>query len=352
MTLKNPYTIGFGKIPSEIISRNTVIDSIYEAFTEDKPDEQAFKITGMRGTGKTVTLTAIGKKFREDKDFIVLDLNCTDNILTDLAAELYSEVPSLTKYIDANLNLSAFGIGINLSRRSPVASINSAVKNLLQEIKKQKKRLLILMDEVRRTPGLVDLIQSFQIFIRNELPVFMVIAGLYEDIESIENSDGITFFLRATKYEMTPLNISYIKDSYKKNLDITDDEAKELALMTKGYAFAYQVLGKYMWDSPKRELTGQVLKQFDDMLSDKVYRKIWSELAEKDRFFLRFIAKRDSILVKELLEESGQSHSAWSVPRKRLSDKGIIDVSMRGNITLKLPRFESFIETQLLSDSF
>lgn len=350
MSQNNPYTIGFGKLPSEFISRNTIIDSITEAFTSDRPDEQAFKITGMRGTGKTVTLTALGKRFREDREFIVLDLNCGDDILTDLAAELYSEIPSLTKFIDANLNLSAFGIGINLSRKAPVASINAALKRLLQEIKKQNKRLLILMDEVRKTKGLTDFIQSFQIFIRNELPIYMVVAGLYEDIESIENSDGITFFMRATKYEMTPLNIAYIMDSYRRNLSVTVEEAQSLALMTKGYAFAYQVLGKYMWDAPEKKLSDQVLAQFDETLSEKVYKKIWYELADKDRFFLRFIMQKDRMSVKELLETAGQSHSAWSVPRKRLSDKGIIDVSMRGMITLRLPRFDKFVEMQLLTE--
>lgn len=350
MAQRNPYTIGFGKIPTEFISRRSVIDSITESLTSDQSDEQAFKITGIRGTGKTVTLTALEKRFRNDKDFIVLDLNCTDDILKDLAAELYSEFPSITRFIDANLNLSVFGIGLNLGKKAPVASINTAVKKILQEIKKQGKRLLILMDEVRKTRGLVEFIQSFQIFIRNELPVYLVVAGLYEDIESIENSDGITFFLRATKFEMTPLNLRYIRDSYKKNLLVSMEEAEQLALLTKGYAFAYQVLGKYMWDSGKKTLSPEVLEQFDETLSEKVYQKIWHELAPRDRFFLQFIIRKDRMPVNEMLDMAGKDHSTWSVPRKRLRDKGIIDVSMRGIISLQLPRFGEFVETQLLMD--
>ena len=351
MAKRNPYTVAFGKIPTEFISRTTVIDSITEAFTSEQPDEQAFKITGMRGTGKTVMLSTIEKSFRKRNDFIVLDLSCGDDILKELAAELYSEVPSITKFIDANLNLSAFGIGISVGKKPPVASINIAIKELLKEIKKQKKRLLILMDEARKTTGLIDFIQAFQIYIRNDLPIFLVVAGLYEDIESIENSEGITFFLRATKFEMTPLNLTYIRDNYKKNLSVSPEEAGRMAQITKGYAFAYQVLGKYMWDDGSRVLTDSVLQQMDETLSERVYKKIWCEIATKDRYFLQFIAQKDKMAVSELLEETKQNHSAWSVPRQRLKDKGIIDVSMRGMISMRLPRFKEFVEAQLMEEA-
>ncbi len=40
-------------------------------------------------------------------------------------------------------------------------------------------------------------LQEFQILIREDLPVFLLVAGLYEDIEDVENTDGLTFFLRA-----------------------------------------------------------------------------------------------------------------------------------------------------------
>ena len=347
MPKQNPYTVGFGKVPTEFIGRNVIIDTVMEALTSDIPDEQAFKLTGMRGTGKTVTLSAIEKRCREDKRFIVIDLNCNHDVLADLVANLYSEVPSITRYVDANLNLSAFGIGIGVSKKQPVVSMDVALKKLALEIKRLGKRLLVSIDEARKTPGLVDFIQSFQILIRQELPVFLMIAGLYEDIESIENTDGITFFLRAEKLEMTPLNLAYIRDSYKKNLGVPTNVAQDMAQLTKGYAFAYQVLGKYMWDAKKKQLTDDVLRSFDETLSERVYKKIWSELAGKERYFLQFIVQRDNIPVSELLEAAKQSHSAWSVPRKRLKEKGIIDVSQRGIINMRLPRFKEFVQTQL-----
>lgn len=350
MKERNPYTISFGKIPNQYITRTTIIDSIIETFNDIEPDEQAFKLTGIRGTGKTVTLTSIEKKFREDEDWIVLGLRPDTDILLDLVSNLYSSVPTITKFIDANLNLSAFGIGLNISKKSPTTSIDHVLKVLLNEMKKHNKRLLITIDEARKTKGMIDFVQEFQILIREELPIFIVVAGLYEDIEKIENAEGLTFFLRATKYEMTPLNLTYIRDDYKDTLKISFDEAEKMAFITKGYAFAYQTLGKYMWDSKEKTLNTSVLRAFDDTLSEKVYKKIWSELAPKDKWFLKFIVQKEKMTATELLEMTKQTHSEWSIPRTRLSEKGIIDVATRGVISISLPRFREFVEAQVLME--
>lgn len=348
MASKNPYTVSFGKIPVKYLSRRSIVDSITEALESDIPDEQAFKLTGIRGTGKTVTLKKIERYFSDKNDWIVIDLRSDTDMLEKLVAELYSSVKFVTDFVDANLNLSAFGIGINISKKSPVASIDYALETLLKELKKKKKRLLVAINEAHKSKGMIDFIQEFQILIRKELPIFLVAAGLYEDIESLENADGLTFFLRASKYEMTPLNMTYIRDDYIKTLNVSFDVAENMAFMTKGYAYAYQVLGKYMWDTESKKLTKEVLQMFDEVLFDKVYKKIWSELAPKDRWYLSFIVKKDNMEATELLEITKTTHSEWSVPRSRLKDKGIIDVSKRGTIALKLPRFKEFVEEQKL----
>ena len=348
MDRQNPYAISFGRIPHQYISRDVMLSNITEALDSNFTDERAFKLTGIRGTGKTVMLSAVEKQLRNDSKWIICDIKPGGNIIEDIVSQLYGEVPFIKEYIDANINLSALGIGINLGKKKAPLSLDTTLKKLLREIAKKNKRVLIVIDEVRKTDALVDFIQEFQILIRKELPIFLVAAGLYEDIESLENADGLTFFLRASKYEMTPLNMTYIRDDYIKTLNVSFDVAENMAFMTKGYAYAYQALGKYMWDTESKKLTKEVLQMFDEVLFDKVYKKIWSELAPKDRWYLSFIVKKDSMEATELLEITKTTHSEWSVPRSRLKDKGIIDVSQRGTIALKLPRFKEFVEEQEL----
>lgn len=340
---KNPYAISFGRIPNQYIRRDLLIYDILEELESDIVREQAFKLTGIRGTGKTVTLTAIEKELRDKDEWILVDLRSNSDITRDLIANLYSEVSFLTKFINSNLNLSMFGIGVNLAKQSPVASLDVALKQILSEVKKRKKKVLVAIDEVRKTDAMVDFIQEFQILVREEFPIYMLVAGLYDDIESIENTDGLSFFLRAEKYDMSPLNIKIIQEDYKETLKLSTETAAELARMTKGYAFAYQAFGMYMWESGTGKITDLVLAKVDYALKEKVYAKIWSELTPKDRWFLRYAVEKDTMPVADLLEMTKSSHREWSVPRKHLIEKGIIDGNARGQVVLRLPRFKEFV---------
>lgn len=344
--MRNPYVISFGRIPTQYISRRVLISDIIDALESDIIEEQAYKLTGVRGTGKTVTLTEIEKKIRENDNWIVVGVKSNGNIIEDIIANLYSSVPFLTSFVDTNLNLTKFGIGLNLSNKSPVASLDYALKTILREVDRKGMRVLITIDEARKTKHMVDFIQEFQILIREELPVFLIAAGLYEDVESIENAEGLTFFLRAAKYEMTPLNHIFIRNDYEKTLNVSREVAEKMTTITKGYAFAYQALGKYMWDLNAQDITEEVLALLDEALAEKVYRKIWSELAPRDKWFLEYIVKKDKMSATELLEMTNKKHNEWSEPRKRLTEKGIIDTKIRGQIIVCLPRLKEFVENE------
>lgn len=344
--MRNPYVISFGRIPTQYISRRVLISDIIDALESDIIEEQAYKLTGVRGTGKTVTLTEIEKTIRENDNWIVVGVKSNGNIIEDIIANLYSSVPFLTSFVDENLNLTKFGIGLNLSNKSPVASLDYALKTILREVDRKGMRVLITIDEARKTKHMVDFIQEFQILIREELPVFLIAAGLYEDVESIENAEGLTFFLRAAKYEMTPLYHTFIRNDYEKTLNVSREVAEKMATITKGYAFAYQALGKYMWDLNAQDITEEVLALLDEALAEKVYRKIWSELAPRDKWFLGYIVKKDKMSATELLEMTNKKHNEWSEPRKRLTEKGIIDTKIRGQIIVCLPRLKEFVENE------
>ena len=51
--------------------------------------------------------------------------------------------------------------------------------------------------------------------------------------------------------------------------------------------------------------------------------------------------------VSELLELTKQKKNEFSKPRHKLKRKGIIDTSVRGMLTIRLPRFREFVENQL-----
>ena len=140
---RNPFVINFGKVPSQYISRELIIDEIVQEMTDEDSQNTCFMLTGTRGSGKTVTMTAIEKKISASEDWIVIRLNAERNMLESLVGKLYDSREFVTKFVDANLNLSKFGIGLNIKTKSPVADIESALEIMLKEVRKKKKKVLV-----------------------------------------------------------------------------------------------------------------------------------------------------------------------------------------------------------------
>ena len=94
-----------------------------------------YMLTGVRGTGKTVTLTEIEKEIAKEDNWIIIRLNSSRDMLSSLVAKLYDSHEFICKFVDANINLSKFGIGVSISSKSPVSDIESALEIILKEIK-------------------------------------------------------------------------------------------------------------------------------------------------------------------------------------------------------------------------
>ena len=65
---KNPYTLLFGKEPSQMISRTVEITSVLESFQNAENPQQVYILTGVRGSGKTVMMTEISRKLKENRE--------------------------------------------------------------------------------------------------------------------------------------------------------------------------------------------------------------------------------------------------------------------------------------------
>ena len=113
-----------------------------------------------------------------------------------------------------------------------------------------------------------------------------------------------------------------------------------MARLTKGYPFAFQILGYLKWEM-NTELEN-LLPKFDEELTIYAYEKIWSELSELDRKIVYVISLglHKTCDIRERLSISPQLLNLY---RKRLMERGVVDGSKRGELTLALPRFEEYI---------
>ncbi len=336
--MNNPYSLVFGIEPSEYISRLAQKDEIINGFKDDP--RKLFMITGVRGSGKTVFMSEIKSCFEKEKDYIVIELSTERNMLEGLVAKLSGKDKLSSLFKSAEINLSFLGFGVELKGVDPEVDIEVALQKMLLVLKRHKKKLLVVVDEVVDNEYVREFASVFQILIRDNLPIGLLMTGLYENIDDLQNEKNLTFLHRAPKIHLGPLSIGTMAANYRKNLNVDTEISIKMAQMTRGFSYAFQVLGYVMWENKCDFEDGKIkLKQY---LEEYVYDKIWSEVSEKDKKILYAIAKTPSGKIKDIRNILGIEPNAFTPYKKRLVRKGVI-ADEEGIAKLTLPLMDEFI---------
>ena len=348
--MDNPFSISFGKKPLQYISRYSSTNDIIETFESENPSTQAYMLVGVRGAGKTVMLSMIASELSEEEDWIVLELNPTRSLLESLAAKLYA-IPKMSKaFIESKIDLSLLGIGLSMEKGNKIFDIEQAIDTMLVIVKKKKKKVLIVLDEVTNNQFVKEFASAFQIYIRKDYPLFLLMTGLYENVYSLQNDKSLTFLYRTPKVMLDALNITSILVTYQKVFGISPEEARRMAQLTKGYPFAFQVLGYLFWKEKDNlskdgfvKTYEKIMPVFDHMLQEYVYEKVWNELSLIERNIICYVAKNENVRIKDIRENLKMDSDKFTVYRSRLIKKGIIKSEGYGTISICLPRFEEYI---------
>ncbi len=343
MPAGNPFNISFGVEPSRLISRESDIEQMISTFNSEAPSTTTYIITGVRGSGKTVTMSAILDRLGKHNDWITITLNQNRNLLEALAANLYEHPLLRAAFLEADIGFS-FIIEASVRNSGPVSDVDVQLKKMLHIVKRMKKRVLIAVDEAVNNENFRVFAASYQMFLIERLPVFLIMTGLYKNINALSNEKTLTFLYRAPKYELRPLSKIAMSNSFEETLGISQNEADEMAKMTMGYSYAFQVIGYLKYEDSNKSLD-ELLPRFDEIMEEYSYSKIWEELTERERQIVRILFKSETgrMRVKEIKEKSGITDQSFPVYKKRLGGSGVISVGEYGYCELALPRFREII---------
>ena len=337
----NPFDISFGKTPEESISRLLITKEVTDTFLADTVTSQVYIITGVRGSGKTVFMNSIANAFESRKEWIVVRLNPERDLLNSLCSKLSSEESVADMIRDAGINLSAFGLRVEVKNSPPVMDVETALERILKQIRRRHKRVLVTIDEVTANQHIREFCGAFQLLVGQELPIYLLMTGLFENIDDLQNEKSLTFLYRAPKIRMTPLNLGVIADRYAAIFGLSRDRALDMADMTRGYPFAFQALGYSYWNHESDEES--VYSEYRQLLDEFIYDKIWSELSAKDKQIANGIAHCASGCLKDINQYLGLKPGEINQYRKRLIRKGLVDGSERGRLSFTLPLFEDYV---------
>ena len=338
----NPFSLTFGKEPVNAISRDMQIGEIVDGLTSSNPEFHVCMITGVRGSGKTVMMTEIAGELKKSDDWIVIELSPERDMLRALAAELSNRKELLQIFKDAKINLSVLGFGLEIDSEPPVTDVVVALDRMLERLTKKGKKVLVALDEAVSNQHVREFSSQFQIFIRRNYNVYLIMTGLYDKIYELQNEDTLTFLYRAPKFAIQPLNATLVAKEYKAVFNIKEDEAAEMADLIKGYPYAYQVLGYLCYK--KQAHYSDVVDEFDAYLGEYVYDKIWSESSEHDHDVMKAISMTESSKVEDIRKTISMESNTFSVYRDRLMKKGLITSPAYGHTEFTLPRFREYVK--------
>ena len=351
--MQNPFSTTYSKFPENTYISTTGPLEIIENFSYDRPTESVYKITGIRGSGKTVIMADVQDNLMSeefaDKGWLVYSLNPSRDMLNQLAANLYNEPFIKRSSKSKSINISASilgtggGIGISTEKEDKFFDIGVEIRKMLAIAKSKNKKILMCVDEVSKTPEMITFSLEYGGWLISGYPVYIICTGLYENLMELSNVKNLTFFRRGSSIETSPLNQVRMSEMYKNKLNIDTDTAKLMASTTKGYAYAFQQLGSLYFKKGKSSTLDDIINELKSILFSYSYEKIWEEMTPEDRFLASLLTDKKEYKRAEVLSLMGNKSGNYSVYRDRLIKRGII-TSRQGYIGLNPPFFGEYIK--------
>ena len=347
--MQNPFTTTFSKTPEYTYIHTDKTEEILENFIYENPSESVYKITGVRGSGKTVILGKIEEEIRNNQttysNWLVFDINPNRDILGQIAAMLVKEgFGDNNQNTGINVSATVRGTGgFGYSKDNNYFDIGVELETMIQRVQKKGKKILIGIDEVSKSQEMIKFASEYGRWLRAGYPVYFVCTGLYENIQELSNVNNLTFFRRATTIKTEPLNMIRMTEMYKSKLQINIDQAREMARITKGYAYAFQELGVLSFKKKDTEELEDIIPKLKTELFAYSYEKIWEELTEMDRFLASLLIDKEEYKREEVLKLMGEKSRSYSMYRDRLIKRGILN-TRQGYISLALPYFAEYIK--------
>ncbi len=341
MEKKSPFTIIFGTEPQSAIPRKEEFNKVVRDFESPSPSSLGYVITGVRGCGKTVLMTSIQNHFSKNPEWYVLRLNPDLDLFASAISQLADHIHPKKELI-SEIGVSIAGFGGNIATRS-LSDNENLLRKLLKEAAKENKRVLIAIDEASNTKNLKIFSHSFQSFIGEKLPVFLLMTALPENFSALSNSRNGTFLRRLPKIKLHELNAFLIEEKYSQIFSVPSETAVEFSKTVMGYPYAFQLLGSILWDQGKKQIDDEVLSEYDILLYDGSYKAIWDQLTDKEKLIVRAIAHSDTMSVKDIREKLNMESNQFSPYRENLKENGLILTDTYGKLSFSLPRFKEFV---------
>lgn len=362
--MKNPFTPNFGQIPLVLAGRDQLINEISQAFDNAPGDPSLTSILiGARGTGKTALLSLLANE-AQSKGWIAVNVPCIEGMLENI---IQGAVHAASHVIDPSptAHPTSITIGQMLGlewEREQTAEPTWYIRmiQLLDKLAQQNIGLVITVDEVRPSlPEMVQLASYYQLFVRSEYKVALLMAGLPSQVSSLVNNDVLTFLRRASQYHLGRIEPQDTKMALQQTAEesgksFTPSALQKATQATDGFPFMMQLVGYRSWQASREseviddhDVEVGIERAAEDMKS-RVLRATLSELSENDLAFLEAMLEDEKVSqTSDIAKRIGKTDGYTSQYRRRLLERGIIRAQGRGKVAFEIPMLREYLPEYL-----
>ena len=355
--MTNPFKPTAGAEPPVLAGRDRVIEDFADGLDEGPgAPGRLMRITGPRGSGKTVLLTELGE-IAKNRKWTVVDETASKGLLERLIVALVpADGADASFSADTDLGLVKAHTGFG-SASAGAPDFRTA----LTAASKRKSGVMITIDEIQEADegDLVEIATAVQHLIREKRDVVFVFAGLTTGVLDFINNPVITFLRRATSEELAVIPEEAVREAFRETffttgLEIDGEALAASSAATSGYAYLIQLVGYHVWRVANRHAqeTRAVSLADVDAGIQEAFRKYdeavvepaLSGLSERAMKFLVAMAKYDGVCrIRQVAEDLNVSVTSLSSARKTLLSRQVIEAPARGCLAFSIPRLREYL---------
>lgn len=251
----NPFKPTAGAEPPVLAGRKKVIDDFTDGLTEGPgAPGRLMRISGPRGSGKTVLLTELGD-IAKDKGWVVVDETAGKGLVDRITERLVRQLPEANASMDIDLGFVKAHAGVSSGTGS--ADIRTVLDEAAGRI--GKKGVLVTVDEVQDADKgeMAAISQAVQHLIREKKDVAFVFAGLTMGVADFINGEAMTFLRRAKAEQLKSIPDDDVAAAFEKTfgdsgMPIAGNALSDAVAATGGYAYMVQLVGYNVWKVARR----------------------------------------------------------------------------------------------------
>lgn len=353
----NPFTPSAGVEPPSLIGRDDVLYDFEESLLAGVGSPaRLMRITGPRGSGKTVLLNELGEIARKHS-WKVVDETVHQAWVEDLCRRLTKE-----DRIDASfeVDLKLIHASVKKSSDGQTLDIRDALDSVVTPLTKKGKGLLVTIDEVQNASkeDVNRIAVAVQHLIREKKNIAFAFAGITSGVNSLLAEGGPTFLRRAYLEELKEIPIDEVAASLgetirQNGLEIRETELMRAAEATAGYAYLVQLVGYNVWRTAARRNEGSVVSPED------VETGISNAMAEYDRavleiaiagigkmalrYLLAMAEDRRVSSTSDIARRLGVASTSLSSARSQLIERQIIEPTAYGYVAFAIPFVREYL---------